>query len=85
MRKALGLGVAVLGYVLGGVAVLASTALDIWLSIQLWPNLIAIFFTVPLILSIAGGVAMLISAGMVALGEWIYPDEDPVVETAIGA
>jgi hypothetical protein len=77
MRKSLGLGIAVLGYVLGGIAVLASSVLDVWLSIQLWPNLIAIFFTVPLILSIAGGIAMLISAGMVALGEWIYPD-DPV-------
>jgi len=75
MRKALGVGIGALGYVLGGIAVLASTVLDVWLSIQLWPNLIAIFFTVPLVLSIAGGVAMLISAGMVALGEWIYPDE----------
>jgi len=75
MRKALGLGVGILGYVLGGVAVLASAALDIWLTIQVWPNLIAIFFTIPLVLSIGGGVAALISAGMVALGEWIYPDE----------
>ena len=67
-RTTLGWALIGLSHIITAGAMIAAIVLEVWMSVQAWPNLIWIFFGIPLTVSLGSAVACLVGYGVMALG-----------------